>query len=243
MGRGQGFTIPINMAKEVAAKLLASGTIERGWLGVAIQPLNRDYASYFGSSDLEGILVSDIEENSPAQQAGIKPGDIILKFKDNEVSAEKNEDLNPFKLLISQSPVGQEVPLKIFRDNKIADFTVKIGIQPKVKAEEFETGLGFTVKEITDQIFRQYMLESKEGVLVSYVEVGSPASTAELDGGDVIKKVENKSIKNLDDFKKRLSELKDSKRIMLTIKRGKSYRFILILTEDSAKKQAQTEKS
>jgi len=67
LGRGQGFTIPINTALEIKDKLLASGVIERGWLGLSIQPLNREFAQYFGDESLKGILISDVDRNSPAQ--------------------------------------------------------------------------------------------------------------------------------------------------------------------------------
>jgi len=115
---------------------------------------------------------------------------------------------------------------------------VRISEQPKVKADEFETELGFTVKEITDVIYRQYMLEDKEGVLVSFVEVGGVASTALLEDGDVIKKVEGLEIKNLDAFRKSLDQVKDRKQILLTVKRGKNKRFILLLPDQ---KKEQTE--
>ncbi|MCJ7459026.1 MAG: trypsin-like peptidase domain-containing protein [candidate division Zixibacteria bacterium] len=228
LGRGQGFTIPINTALEIKDKLLSSGIIERGWLGLSIQPLNRELAQYFGDESLKGILVSDVEPNSPAQEAGFLPGDIILEYQGEKVSAEKEEDLNRFSLLVSESPVGQNVSLRIKRKEELLDLRAKIALQPKVKPEEYETDLGFTVKEITDGIYRDYMLEDKEGVLVSFVEVGSPASQGELSEGDVIKKVEDMKISTLDDFKKSLEKVKGQKQILLAIKRGKNQRFILI---------------
>jgi len=118
--------------------------------------------------------------------------------------------------------------LKIKRKEELLDLKAKIALQPKVKPEEYETDLGFTVKEITDGIYRDYMLEDKEGVLVSFVEVGSPASQGELAEGDVIRKVEDSKISTLDDFKKSLEKVKGQKQILLGIKRGKNQRFILI---------------
>ena len=230
-GRGQGFTIPINIANEVKNKLLSSGTIQRGWIGIAIQPLNRDYARFFGNPQLQGVLISDIISDSPAEKAGLLPGDIVIEYNGEKISAEKEEDLNKFQVLVSQSEVGKPARLKIVRESIDTSITVRISEQPKVKADEFETELGFTVKEITDVIYRQYMLEDKKGVLVSFVEVGGVASTALLEAGDVIKKVEELEIKNLDDFKKSLDQVKDRKQILLTVKRGKNKRFILFLPD------------
>jgi serine protease Do len=234
LGRGQGFTIPINTANEVKNKLLSSGTIQRGYLGVTIQPLSRDYAKYFNNPRLEGILISDIIPDSPAEKAGLKPGDIVTEYNGKKTSAEKEEDLNKFQFLILESEVGKPAHLKITRNGKDTTITVDISMQPKVKADEFETPFGFTVKEITDVIYRQYMLDDKNGVMVSFVEVGGVASTALLEEDDVITKVENLEIKNLDDFKKSLDQVKDKKQIMLTVQRGKNKRYILLLPEQKS---------
>lgn len=158
-------------------------------------------------------------------------GDIIVKYQEQEVSAEKEEDLNKFQVMVSQSEVGKPAALKIVRDGVLTGVTVEISVQPKVKADEFETEFGFTVKEITDAIYRQHMLEDKEGVLVSFVEVGGVASMALLDEGDIIKKVEEFEVKTLEEFEGRLEQLKDTEQIMLTVKRGKNKRFILLLPE------------
>ncbi|MFQ6003532.1 MAG: PDZ domain-containing protein, partial [Candidatus Zixiibacteriota bacterium] len=236
-GRGQGFTIPINTANEVKNKLLTTGTIDRGWIGIAIQPLSRDYAKYYNQPDLEGILISDVIPNSPAEKAGLLPGDIIVEYMGEKVSAEKEEDLNKFQFLVSQSMVQEPAQLKIVRHGTLMDIKVEIARQPKVKADEYETDFGFTVKEITDAIYRQYMLDDKEGVLVSFVEVGGVASTAQLQEDDIIKKVEKIEIRDLDDFKKSLEQLEYEKQIMLTVKRGKTKRFVLLLPEEEEKKE------
>jgi serine protease Do len=228
-GRGQGFTIPINTANEVKDKLLASGTIERGWMGVAVQPLSRDYAKYYGSPELEGILVSDVTPGSPADSTGILPGDIITRYRGERVSAEKEEDLNKFQTLVSQSDVGKPASLRLVRGGRDTTISVNISMQPKVKADEFETDYGFTVKEITDALYQQYMLDSKEGVLVSFVEVGGVASTALLEEGDVITRVEQSPVATLEDFKRDLEGMKDKEQIMLTVTRGKNKRFVLLL--------------
>jgi serine protease Do len=228
LGRGQGFTIPINTALKIKDKLLAAGVIERGWLGLSIQPLNREFAKYFEDEKLKGILISDVEPDSPAEQTGLLPGDIILEYQGEKISAEKEDDLNRFSFLVSESPVGEFTTIRIQRKEKVLDLKVKVALQPKVKAEEYETDLGFTVKEITDVIYREYMLEDKEGVFVSFVEVGGSASQGELSDEDVIKKVEDLKISGLDDFKKALEKVKDQKQILFAIKRGKNQRFILI---------------
>ncbi len=238
-GRGQGFTIPMNTANEVKDKLLTTGTIDRGWIGITIQPLSRDYAKYYSQPDLQGILISDIIPDSPAERAGLRPGDVIVEYMGQEISAEKEEDLNKFQFLVSQSRVEEPAHIKIARYGTPMDIQVEIARQPKVKADEYETELGFTVKEITDAIYRQYMLDDRLGVLVSFVEVGGVASTAQLEEDDIIVKVEKSETKDLNGFKESLEQVRGQKQIMLTVKRGKSKRFVLLLPEE--KKTEETE--
>jgi len=228
-GRGQGFTIPMNTANDVKDKLLSSGTIQRGWLGVAIQPLSRDYARYFHDPDREGILIADVITDSPAERAGLLPGDIVIEYDGEKITAEKEDDLNKFRVLVSQTEVGAPARLKISRDGRDTSIIIQISKQPKVKADEFEAEWGLTVKEITDAMYRQNMLQDREGVMVSFVEVGGVASTALLHEGDVIKRVEQFEIKNLDDFKQSAELVKDKEQIMLTVMRGKNLRFVLLL--------------
>jgi serine protease Do len=230
-GRGQGFTIPINTANQVKDKLLASGTIQRGWMGIAVQPLSRDYAKYFDHPEQEGILVSDVLPDSPAEAAGILPGDILVSYQGEKISAEKEEDLNKFQVMVSESEVGTPAHLRIIRQGRDTTIAVEISVQPKVKADEFETDYGFTVKEITDALYQQFMLGDKKGVLVSFVEVGGVASTALLEEGDIIRQVETLPISTLEDFKQSLEQVKGREQIMLTVNRGKNKRFVLLLPE------------
>jgi serine protease Do len=231
MGRGQGFTIPINTAIEVKNKLLESGDIKRGWIGIAVQPLSRDYARYFGDPEMEGVIVSDVETESPAQKAGLLPGDVIVELQGEKVEAEKEEDLNKFTTSVSQTQPEQLAKLKIKREGETLDLVIEVGTKPKAKADEYETDLGFTVEEITDAIYRSRRLEDKEGVLVSFVEVGGPAGEAELKEGDIIKKIEDVPIRDLENIKKALKEFKSEKHLMFTVVRGKNKRFVLLIKE------------
>jgi len=228
VGRTQGFTIPINIAIEVKNKLLASGKIERGWLGLILQPLNRSYATYLGSPELEGILIADIEPDSPADKAGLRPGDVLLDFDGKKLAAEKEDDLNSFTLAVSQSEVGSKKKLIIFRDGKEKTIEATIGEKPKVKEEEFETSLGFTVKEITDNVYRTYLLDTKEGVFVSYVEIGGVAAKGNLYEGDTIVEVDHEKVSDFESFKKLLKKYEDDNFVLFRVIRGKNNRFALM---------------
>lgn len=229
LGRTQGFTIPINIAVEVKNKLLATGKIERGWLGIVTQPVNRSYAKYLGMKELEGILVADVLDGSPASNAGVRRGDILLQFDDQKLSAEKDDDLNKFTLTVSQIPVGEERKIILLREGKTKTLKVRIGEKPKVKPEEFESDLGFTVKEITDDMYRTYLLQSREGVYVSYVEVGSVAAKADLFEGDVITAVNHNAIPDFNTFTAVMKGIQPEQNfILFNVMRGKSNRFALL---------------
>jgi serine protease Do len=228
LGQTQGFTIPINVAIEVKNKLLSSGRIERGWIGIITQPLNRSYAKYLGKPEMEGVLVSDILNGSPAQKAGLQQGDVLLQYDGEKLQAEKEDDLNKLTLLISQTSVGAERIFMVYRNGEIEKIKVKVGEQPKVKADEYETKFGFTVKEITDDMFRTFLLETKGGVYVSFVEVGTIADKGGLTEGDVITAVNKKKTGDLDSFKSAMDLYSRDNYIILSVLRGKERRLVLL---------------
>ena len=102
-GRGIGFTIPINTAKRVVRDLLGEGHIARGYLGVAIQPLDRELASYWNLTEVHGVIINGVLDDSPAAEAGLEIGDILLRFQGQELRAEKDEDIGSHLRRISSS--------------------------------------------------------------------------------------------------------------------------------------------
>jgi len=228
LGQTQGFTIPINVAIEVRDKLLKTGNIERGWIGIIPQPLNRSYARYLGKPDMEGVLVPDVIEGSPAQKAGLKPGDVLLSYGDQKLSAEKDDDLNKLILMIAQTPAGAVKDLTVYRGGETRSIKITIGEQPKVKPDEFETKYGFTVKEITDDLFRTYLLQTKDGVYVSFVDVGTVADKGDLFDGDVIVSVNNKKTGDFKMFKAAIEATATDDYILLSVLRGKERKLALL---------------
>jgi serine protease Do len=190
--------------------------------------LNRSYATYLGDPELEGILIADIDPDSPADKARLITGDVILEFDGERLKAEKDDDLNSFTMAISRSEVGEKKTLRIFRDGAEKTIEVTIGEKPKVKEEEFETSLGFTVKEITDNVFRTYLLETKEGVFVSYVEIGGVAAKGNLYEGDTIVEINHKKVSDFETFKELLKKFDGDNFVLFKVIRGKDNRFALM---------------
>ncbi len=228
-GRGIGFTIPINTAKRVVKDLLGEGRIARGYLGVAIQPLDRELASYWELTEVHGVIVNGVLDDSPAAEAGLQIGDILLRFQGQELRAEKDEDIGEFQRLVAGTKVGTEVSLDVLRDGNRETLKARLGVQPKVVPDEEETPFGFTVQEVTDKLFRLHRLETREGVLVSFVERGSEAEEAGLGVGDLLQRINEKPVVGVESFREAMSSLVPDASFLIEARRGDNVRFVLIV--------------
>jgi len=228
LGRGMSFTIPINTAREVAEKLMSKGKLARGWIGVSLQPLTKELAGYFRLAN-GGVLVSEVMDDSPAKRAGIQQGDIITELNGKILKAENEEELNQVSQIIWSSESGGRLSVRMYRGGKGMIVAVTVGEQPKLQAREVETAWGFNVKEITQDIYRDYLLEGREGVLVSFVEAGTAAGEARLREGDVIMRIEDKPVASLPAFEKIYAGMKDhTGQALVLVKRRKDAVFVLL---------------
>lgn len=226
-GRGIGFTIPIDTALEVMRDLQAGG-IERGYLGVSLQPLDRELASYFGIPDATGVIVNSVGADSPAAAAGLREGDIIVGFAGQPVAAEKPEDLGGFQRLVAAVAPGEPVAIELLRDQRPLSVTARLAAQPKVEPEEVETQVGFHAQEITDSIYRAQRLPTRAGAYVSFVASGSPAAEAGLDVGDVIRRIESRPVEDLASFRAAIEQAAPLSRFLVTVERGDETLFLLV---------------
>jgi serine protease Do len=226
-GRGIGFTIPIDTALEVMRKIEAGG-IERGWLGVTVQPLDRELAAYLGVPEITGVVVNSVGPDTPAARAGVEPGDILTALDQQTVEAEKEEDLRDFQRQVAKLAPGTEVELQIFRGTEARQLRARLGIQPKIEPAEAESPAGFHVQEITDNLFRSQRLVSRQGAYVSFVERSSPAAEAGLRPGDVIQRIEDIPIADLDGFRRAIEAVREKDRFLITAGRGDEVKFLLV---------------
>jgi serine protease Do len=227
-GRGIGFTIPIATARDVMAQL-DHGGIERGYLGVSLQALDRDLAEHLGLGEATGVLVSQVVPKSPAERAGLQTGDVITHFDRQEVEAEEEEDIGSFQRRVAGVTPGTQVELGYLRGGRPATALVQIGEQPKIEGEEVETPVGFHVKEITPNLARAHRLTSTAGAFVNFVANGSPASEAGLRVGDVIVQIEAKEVATLDGFRAALAGVDVQRRFLVRAQRGDDLKFVLIV--------------
>lgn len=228
-GRGIGFTIPINTAKRVTSELLGDGTIARGYLGVSIQPFSRELAEYWGLPEIHGVIINGVAPASPASLAGLQVGDIVTRVDGEEVRAEKNEDLGQFQRLIAQTSIGASVNLDLVRQRESLKLSATLGRQPKVVPDEQETDFGFTVQEVTENLYRMHRLTQREGVLVSFVERGSEAEEAGMAPGDLIVRIEETQVSDIDGFRSSIDQLSGRQPFLVQARRGQDLRFLLIV--------------
>lgn len=221
-GQGIGFAIPINMARNISAQLIEKGRVQYGFMGIRLQELNRDIAKGIGLDIERGILVTEVLEDTPAEKAGLKQGDVIVEFDDTPV-----RDSNRFRLMVGNTAVGTRVPLKVYRDGKTKDLTITLAEREpeEVVASapvRTDSWLGIQVDDVrsTEARDRFEIAGGQEGVVVVEVEDGSPASEAGIRPGDVITEVYSQKVENLKEYVKISGKLKNRKEpIAFLIKR------------------------
>ncbi len=224
--QGVGFAVSTTMAKPIYESLIKSGKVVRGFLGIGIQDLNQDLAKSFHIKDSKGALISDVKEDSPAEQAGLKQGDVIIQYDSIQV-----EDGVALQRLVTKTPVGTKVSLKMIRDGQEREMTVRIGEQPdetkvakKVERAETDTALsGFAVEDLDQETAKELGLSDKRGVVVTRVAPDSGAEKAGLMPGDVIREINRQPIKSVKDFEKASSDVKKGGNVLILVtRRGNS---------------------
>jgi serine protease Do len=227
---GVGFAIPINMAQKIMEQLIEKGKIVRGWLGVTIQNLNKELAESLGLKQTKGVVVRQVEVGSPADKAGIKSNDIILKVDGKQIDTSKQ-----LMQIIAELTPGMEIEIAILRGNKEISKKVKIvekqplqNITEKKDSTELQETLGLEVKELTDELAQQYNLKGQKGVIITSVLPNSLAERAELQVGDLITEINGYPVKNIDDYRKATEKIEEKKSIEFSCIRsymGRQWRF------------------
>ncbi len=227
-GRGIGLTIPIETALRVYRNISERGAISRGWLGVSFQPLTRKLASYWNIQGETGVVVNRVVAGSPAEKAGVKPGDVVTRFNGKDVDVPDEADVSSFVRLVADTNPGQNVTMDLIRSGKPLSVTLTVGTQPKVKPATVETPYGFFAQEITTEVMLSRKLGDHSGAIVSYVIRGSPADEVGIMNGDVIRTVEGTKILSIEDLKTALKQVEKVDRFLIEAERSNDLRFFLI---------------
>jgi serine protease Do len=226
---GVGFAVPANLARKVMDRLLAEGKIVRGFLGVLIQDLTSDLAEPLGLKAGRGVLVSEVTPRSPAEKAGLRPGDAILRLDGNEVTG-----VAAFRNRIADIAPGTQVKLLVRRDDEDLDIVTTIGELGEGQgqaqtAPQPAGGLGIEVQDLTPQIRRNLNLDDRlQGAVIATVESGSPADLAGLRPGDVIVGVARQAVRSADEAQEQIEKADLARGVVLRVKSGDTTRFVFV---------------
>ncbi len=218
---GLSFAIPIDVALEVAEQLKEQGYVSRGWLGVLVQEIDRDLAESFGLEKAVGALVSQVVADSPAEQAGLKAGDVILRFADKPIRV--SGDLPH---IVGRLRPGQSVEARILRRGKQQTVSVNIGELPgeegaPVAASPASNRLGIQVRDLSRDQKAELALDY--GVQVVEVQEGT-ARLIGLRRGDIISDINNQPIDSAKAFYRAVKELPEKRSVaMRVIRKGRPY--------------------
>ena len=231
--QGIGFAIPINMAKRNIDDLINLGKVRRSWLGVYIQEVTPEIAEQFDLTEAKGVLVGDVIEDSPAEKAGIKRGDIIVKVNDEEVnSPEELQDK------IRSIEIGEKANVEVVRDGKEITFVVKIGEMPTVEEEGeypkekvFSVQTGLKVEAVTSEVAKELELPWVKGLVITEVIPGSSADDMGLQPGDVILEVNRIEVSSVEKWEEIISRLEPGDTLLLLVFRNHHTYYVPIKVE------------
>lgn len=233
---GIGFAIPTHIATWVSQKLITSGEVQRGYIGTEIKTVDAETARQFKLKVREGALVRSVMPGSPAEKAGLEPGDLILKLNDQPITAP-----TVLQGTVEQLTIGKSYPMQISRNGKLQTLNVTVGEMPKnllvAAQEEGEQSpsssnfddLGLEVRPLTPDLAKQFGTTGTAGLVISGVEDGSPAQAAGLKGGDVIEKAGGQPVTTVAEYEKLRDQFAEGDGLVLNVRSADGRRFFVVL--------------
>lgn len=210
---GIGFAIPVNIAKKVVNDLIEKGKVMRAYLGILPQEIDSDLQKSLKLIQVSGVLVAKVEENTPASEAGLKRGDVILSFNDALVP-----NVAKFRIEVANSPIGKRVPVKVIRDNKEKTLHVTLierspdaSVAAPAKSQENSAWLGLEVESTKGDFAKRNKVDEDNGVIIIKIEPRTPAGKSGLQVGDIILEINNQAVKDITDYQTYIDQVKKGK--------------------------------
>jgi serine protease Do len=225
---GIGFAIPTKMARTVMDQLIKGGKVRRGKLGVIVRAISSEFAKELNYNSTAGAFVSDVEKGLPADQAGIKPYDIITEFNGKRIT-----DSSELRNLTSQTAPGTPVKVKLWRDG--SEPASKQKDEPALASANKATGplAGVSVENLTPEKARQFRLPADTtGVVITDVDPNSDAAAAGLRPGLVILEVARQPVANVNEFNAALQKLGAKKSVFLRVRDGSAASVVLVQPQE-----------
>ena len=210
---GIGFAIPSNMALHVAHSLIDHGSVTRGWMGVSVQDLTPEMAESFKLDSAKGALIADVIKGGPAEAAGVKRGDVVVKWDGKEI-----EDMSSLRNVVAATKIGEKVDVVVMRDGK--EKTLQLTVGNMEDAAEMQTTsvkntLGLEVRPVTKKDMEKYDLDSTEGVVATSVDPNSPLGSVGFEEGDIILEVNGKTVTDMETFVDLAGQLQSHSRAII----------------------------
>ncbi|MGB2927823.1 MAG: Do family serine endopeptidase [Desulfobacterales bacterium] len=214
--QGIGFAIPINTAKRIVSDLIRYGEVIPAWIGITIQDIDKNLARYLKASAINGVLVKKVETVGPARKAGIREGDIILSINTSDITSEKD-----FHKAMTALSAGEKIDIAVWRDGKTKTVSVKTSAFPKELALDLAYNLlGISVENLSTKNRYIYKALAKQGVLISDVNRQSFLAHIGARPGDVIRQIDDITIKNIKDFEQAIIKYRQKNSFVIVLQRG-----------------------
>ena len=229
---GVGFAIPINLVMRVVDDLIEYGKVTRAYLGVLIQDVDASLAKALGMKSPEGAIVNEVHSGTPAEKAGIKEGDVIIRIDDIAI-----RDNSHLRNVISSSRPGDRRRIMVIRNGKEKTITVKLDELPagqtlaardddRDEESPVRSRTGFSVTELDSREAQRFDVRIDDGVLVTRVDPRSKAARGGIRPGDVVVEISDKKIRNLRDYRQALKGYDEGDFIKLRIARGDVFLYV-----------------
>jgi serine protease Do len=214
--QGIGFAIPINTAKRIVSDLIRYGEVIPAWMGITVQDIDPDLASYLKASAVKGVLVKKAEKSGPASKGGIREGDIILSMNTRDINSEKD-----FQRAMIAYSAGEKIDITIWRNGKTKTVSVKTSAFPKELALDLAYNLlGISVENLSTKNRYTYKAMAKQGVLISDLNRQSFLARIGARPGDVIRQIDDITIKNINDFEEAIIKYRQKNSFVIVLQRG-----------------------
>ena len=225
--QGIGFAIPINKARRVMDDLIKYGEVHFPWMGLFVQDLDPKLTRYFDTPQGQGILVSGIIENSPAQRVGFQVGDVIIAVGKNRVNSKEM-----YHSIIRGYSAGDTIPVVVWKDDDRHIRQIRSEAFPESLAQEWAyISLGIRVQDISNVSRLRFKISAREGVMIKEMRPGSYLESIGARAGDVVRKINEKIIVTVEDFEKAVSKYRFKSSAVLVIQREKQQYYVTVKLE------------
>jgi serine protease Do len=214
--QGIGFAIPINKAKKIISDLIQFGEVIQTWIGITVQNLDKKLAGYLKVPGKTGVMVKAVEPDSPAINAGLKEGDIILAIGNKKIAS-----VPDYWSVKKTYAAGDTLKVKLWRDGKTETVRIKSRVFPMEMADDLAFQLmGIRVEDLTPKNRGDYRISVRQGVVISEIDGRSDLARIGARPGDVIRQIDDAAIVNKDDFKKAIVKYRQRRSVVILLQRG-----------------------